>query len=234
MILEEKDYLKLLSNKERKKNVLWSFYSLSALLIIDIFIGLFYYFQLIKFNNNEIEDISTLETIYAIFNILVMINMIATIVFFILWFRRSYANLNRIGVYIENKENMALWGFIIPILNWFKPVKIAKEIDLKYDYLVEELDSNHQKNYNNYSVIVAWWVLFWVENVYSRITFKTDYESLDQMIDYQLYDIIGFGITLLSAILTILLIQSLGKTQDKLEDLAELEELKKIGADTVS
>ena len=54
------------------------------------------------------------------------------------------------------------------------------------------------------------------------------------MIDYQLYDIIGFGITLLSAILTILLIQSLGKTQDKLEDLAELEELKKIGADTVS
>lgn len=234
MILEEKDYLKLLSNKERKKNVLWSFYSLSALLIIDIFIGLFYYFQLIKFNNNEIEDIFTLETIYAIFNILVMINMIATIVFFILWFRRSYANLNRIGVYIENKENMALWGFIIPILNWYKPVKIAKEIDLKYDYLVEELDSNHQKNYNNYSVIVAWWVLFWVENVYSRITFKTDYESLDQMIDYQLYDIIGFGITLLSAILTILLIQSLGKTQDKLEDLAELEELKKIGADTVS
>ncbi|MBS7332197.1 MAG: DUF4328 domain-containing protein [Weeksellaceae bacterium] len=225
MLLEEKDFTQLRSNRARTKNVLLSFYSLIVLLILNAIFGIYYYFQLIKLNNSDNYDISTIELIYGVLNILLGINIIATVVYFILWFRRSYANLGRIGLYMENKENMAIWGFVIPILNWFKPIKMAKEIDLKYDYLVEELDENHNKNLNNYSIITAWWILYWVDSIYTRITYKIDFETIEQMIEYQLYDIIGFAITLLSAILTILLIQNLGKTQNKLEDLIELETL---------
>lgn len=165
MILEEKDYSQLISNNERKKNVLYSFYALIGVLVLNILIATYYYFELIKYDDGLIDNVEAIEAIYLVVNLLQIGIYISTIVFFVLWFKRAYANLDRIGVYIENKVNMAFWGFVIPIINLSKPLKIAKEMDYKYDSLVEELDPNHKQNLNSYSIILAWFILYWVTNV---------------------------------------------------------------------
>lgn len=227
MILEEKDYSQLISNNERKKNVLYSFYALIGVLVLNILIATYYYFELIKYDDGLIDNVEAIEAIYLVVNLLQIGIYISTIVFFVLWFKRAYANLDRIGVYIENKVNMAFWGFVIPIINLSKPLKIAKEMDYKYDSLVEELDPNHKQNLNSYSIILAWFILYWVTNVYSRFNTKTEFETITEMAKYQLYDIFGFILTLISAVVTIFLIQLIGKSEDKLESLASLELLNK-------
>lgn len=234
MILEEKDYSKLISNGDRKRNVLYSFYALIGMLIINLLVAAYYYFKLVRFDEGLIDNLETLELIYIIINLLQVGVYISTIVFFVLWFKRAYANLDRMGVYIENKVYMAFWGFVIPLVNLSKPLKIAKEMEYKYDSLVEELDPNYKQNLNSYAIILAWFILYWVTNIYSRITYKTDFETTTEMIQYHLLDMIGFGINLVSAVVTVFLIKLIGNSEAKLETLAELELLNKEKLDEVA
>ncbi|HAR74244.1 MAG TPA: hypothetical protein DCR77_12695, partial [Flavobacteriaceae bacterium] len=106
------------SNLKRKNNVILSFYIALGTSLLSFFVGIYYYIELDKFVNSEVEDISAIEGIYGITGIMQGISIIATMIFFVLWFRRAYANLKRVGLSIENNDNMAFWGFVIPIINF--------------------------------------------------------------------------------------------------------------------
>ncbi|SFN08352.1 protein of unknown function [Algoriella xinjiangensis] len=213
------------SNSERKKNVILSFYIAFVFIVISFLIGIYYYFELNKYANAEIEDVSTLEMVYSISGVLQVLSIIGTMIFFVLWFRRAYANLSRVGLSIDNNDNMAFWGFVIPFMNFVKPLKIAKEIDLKYDYLLHKFNENHVSNLNNYNILIAWWIAYWIENVVSRIATKINYDSIDQALYYQKLILVSDVVSLVSISLTILMIKTLSRSEQELEQYLKLEEL---------
>lgn len=219
------DFSKFKSNSERKKNVLITFYITAIIVVISIIINLIYYFSLEQYANDEIEDISLIESIYTYSAITQSIVITSTIVFFAIWFRRSYANLERMGINIDNANSMAVWSFFIPIVNLFKPLRIAKEIDFKYDYLLQKLNDSHQSNNNSYGILVAWWIVYWINNIVSRLISTSQYDSFEQALENHQYLIINNFILLLSIGLTILMIRTIGKSEDKLEQYIKLEEL---------
>ncbi len=110
--------------------------------------------------------------------------VIVCAVVFIQWFRRAYANLERADIDINNGHSMALWGFIIPIVNLFKPRQIALEIASGTREKAEELIPEHQSTVKT-SVINGWWFLFIVANIISNLAFRWSLrgaESLPEMI----------------------------------------------------
>lgn len=213
------------SNLKRKNNVILSFYIALGTSLLSFFVGIYYYIELEKFVNSEVEDISVIEGIYGITGIMQGISIIATMIFFVLWFRRAYANLKRVGLSIENNDNMAFWGFVIPIINFVKPLKIAKEIDLKYDYLLHKFNENHHSNPNNYSILTAWWIVYWVDNIVTRIATKYNLSSLEQILDNRKIMLFSDVVSLISILLTILMIKTLSKSENELEQYLKLEEL---------
>ena len=221
----ELNFENYLPNEQRKNNALYSFYAAFLLCAISIIIGIYYYFELKKYADLEIEDISTLETVYYVSTILFSLSIISTIIFFTLWFRRAYANLRRVGIDIENNDSMAFWGFVIPFMNLVKPLKIAKEIDLKYDFILQKINEEHKQNLNNYSIITAWFSVYWIDIIVSRLANKTQFISMGQMVEYHGYMLGSYTITLLSIGLTILMIRTISKSETDLEQYLKLEEL---------
>lgn len=221
----ELNFENYLSNLKRKNNVILSFYIAIGTTLISFFTGIYYYFELEKFINSEVEDISIIEGIYGITGILQAISIIATMIFFVLWFRRAYANLKRVGLSLDSNDNMAFWGFVIPIINFVKPLRIAKEIDLKYDYILSKFNENHNSNLNNYTILTAWWIMYWIDNVVSRIATKFEYSSLEQMLDNQKIMLFSDITSLISIALTILMIRTLSRSEIELEQYLKLEEL---------
>lgn len=221
----ELNFENYLSNLKRKNNVILSFYIAIGTTLISFFTGIYYYFELEKFINSEVEDISIIEGVYGITGILQAISIIGTMIFFVLWFRRAYANLKRVGLSLDSNDNMAFWGFVIPIINFVKPLRIAKEIDLKYDYILSKFNENHNSNLNNYTILTAWWIMYWIDNVVSRIATKFEYSSLEQMLDNQKIMLFSDITSLISIALTILMIRTLSRSEIELEQYLKLEEL---------
>lgn len=234
MKLDELNLSQYKSNKERNKYALYSFYILLGITFLKIIIGIFYYLEIQNFIETDGEVFNeTIEQVYQLSYIPYIIVHIAVIVTFLMWFYRSYKNLFDIGIQINHSANMSIFGFMIPIINLTRPLKIAKEIDLEYEYLNKALDESHQLKENNYTIIMAWFISYWVMNVINRIILKMDDETIEQMLDFQLYDSISEVFSMISIVLTLIFIQTIGKSEDKFESLLSLEELSALGEHAV-
>lgn len=212
------------SNINRIKIVLYSYYVAFILCAATILVGLYYYFELKKYLAVEVEDVTIIEMIYNIFTILHALLTIVTMVTFAFWFRRAYANLERLGVNIEYKNYWAVWSFIIPIISLFRPLKIAKEIDIKYESVLEQFNDLHKKNDNSYSILKAWFIVYWIDILIYRILDRTT-DHINNVLENLMYSLISALITLISIGLTILMIRTLSKSEIDLEQYLKLEEL---------
>lgn len=230
MKFEELDLSQYKSNQQRYKFALYSFYALLGVTILKLTTGVFYYFEIQKYIDTNGEDFNlTVETIHQLSYFPYLIIHLIVMITFLMWFYRSYKNLKDIGIHLNYSAQMSIWGFIIPILNLSRPVKIAKEIDAEYDHLNKRLDENHQMGTNNYSIILAWFISYWVVNIFNRVINKMKDETIEELLDYQFYDGISEIATIVSIILTLIFIRTIGQSERKFENLAELEQLNEMG-----
>ena len=86
-------------------------------------------------------------------------------IMFILWFRRSYYNIEQAGISIDRSESTAAWAWFVPIYNLYAPYQIMKEVWEKTQttYSQQTVSSNN--------LIVFWWIP-WV--VASLVDGQTD------------------------------------------------------------
>ena len=234
MTLEGKDISQYKSNKVRKKYALISFYVLLGVVVLNLIVGFLYYSELNSFLSSDGQEFNqTIELANSLLIIFYAIAYIGTIVGFLMWFFQSYANLKRIGIQLNHSVNMSIFGFIIPILNLFRPLKITKEIDLEYDYIIKALDENHQINMNNYTVYSGWFIMYWVVNVYDRYSARLNTDTIEGLIEFQEYDLVGNVLMIIAIILTILMIKTIGKLEDKFEDLSHIQTINQINESEV-
>ena len=137
--------IEIKDNSKRAKNLLIVFWILVGFNFIGLISGYLEYDLLLRIGAGDLytdEEITNSDLRQSILGISQTVISILSVVFFIYWFRRAYANLHRSGLtYLKYEESMALWAWFIPILNWFRPVKIMNEIWTETQEKIKKFDS---------------------------------------------------------------------------------------------
>lgn len=155
--------------------------------------------------------------------ILVFFATIASIITFIMWFRRAYYNLHQRVTTLSYGDGWAAGAWFIPFVNLYLPFKIMKELYQKTEkYLSfnseEPYKGNLKTNYVN-----LWWTLWIINSLSIRITWKI--EDVDQSGTNPLVLAIGTIIQIALCVVTIIVIQDYSDAEKVLieEKQEELE-----------
>jgi hypothetical protein len=174
------------------------------------------------------ENISEEEAIFndlrqGIVGIFQFVVYLTSIVVFLMWFRRAYENLHKLGIdYLEYNTNMAVWSFFIPFINLYRPYKIMKEIWIESQEQLKKLVP--EANINTSIFIVGfWWALFLITNYIGNFAFKTIFKDdtiQDLIKSTQAYMVSDF-FDIPAAFVTLILIHNVSKVEAKLRQSIE-------------
>jgi len=161
------------------------------------------------------DEATMSDFIHGGIGILQSVIYIATAVLFLMWFRRAYANLHRLGItYLRHKDDWAIWSWIIPILSFWYPVRIMYEIWNETGEQAKKLTPNFQIPEGKW-VIGLWWTLFIIDNFLARILLRSAFkeETLPQMIQSTELMMISDAIGVLEAASLICIVWAIGKME---------------------
>jgi len=137
---------------------------------------------------------------------------------FLQWFRRAYYNLNvrRPTAY---SDSWAIWSWVVPIISLFRPVQIMREM---WDG-TSDLIKKYQSDYNQERTMILglWWTLWLVANIIANIVMRFAFkvETIDDLINSSVADIVSSIISIPLAVVTVRLIQSYSEKEEKLLEL---------------
>lgn len=105
------------------------------------------------------ESVASANDIRQLIFVLILLGaQLATAVVFLNWFRRSYENLLRLNVKsLSEPKNMILWNWFIPILNWYKPFQMMREL---WREMVIFSSPDDETDQTKNSFLIPWWALF--------------------------------------------------------------------------
>lgn len=165
-------------NQQRARNAMLSLWLWVGLLSLSIFVN---FWTLSKMKTLPPEEAVKQTAGFQYFiGFLMPLFLIAVIVFFLLWFRRAYANLHRLEtVEVEHADAWAIWSWFIPIFNFFRPYNIMKEIWVK----TQEAYKGEGKDDSRW-IVDLWWVFFLLSLlfVYQAFTSKTPLAEVSMLL----------------------------------------------------
>lgn len=164
-----------LANAQRAKSILLIFYILAGLLLTTIIISM----TILKMPN-YLDFAANQErgTYLLMYGLPLLVSglrisiFIIAVIFFIMWSRRAYANLERMGSDIIFQEGWASAAWFIPFLNLVRPYNIMVEIWEDYQRLLAKiLDQPEGDFYSQPTTkLGAWWTLWIISNVLSNLS----------------------------------------------------------------
>lgn len=218
---------KILDNSKRAKNAMIILWLLMGLTIIATFSD---YAQLLLLE--QIQEEIYVDEIAIDMNdfrqmaigILQSILHITSAIVFLYWFRRVYGNLKRLNINTQFGETMAVWAWIIPILNLFRPLQIMNEIWNKTQNSIKKLNPNYLI-VNGTVVIGIWWGLHIINNYVGRYAMKSAFkeDTIEQLIISTKAYMISDLLEIPEALLIIFIISRISKMETKLA--TEIKEL---------
>jgi len=140
---------------------------------------------------------------------------LASVILFLNWFRRAYGNLHRMQVVApEHQETMAVWSFVIPLVNLYRPYQIAKEIATGIQMKLKAIVTDYRPA-NHLGVLGFWWALFIITNYIGQFAFKTIFkdDTIEQLITSSQAYMVSDLLDIPAAILTLLIIQRISKEE---------------------
>jgi Domain of unknown function (DUF4328) len=213
----------LKDNSNRAKWAIRIFWALIAIYVISIISNLMEW-QLLE-NVKEGKEISIEKANFndlrqSLVAILESLSIIATIVFFILWYRRAYNNLRRIGVRtLEYSETDAAWSFFIPFVNLVRPFKIVREIVVEtQEELTKRIPDYIGKT--SLGIVGIWWAFFIIRNLAGSVALRAifDNSTIDQMIISNQTNIVLSVFDIITAIVTVVMIKQISREESLLFD----------------
>lgn len=148
---------------------------------------------------------------------------IVSVVVFLNWFRRAYANLHRLGInYLKHNKNMALWSWFIPFIFLFWPVQIMREIWSETQRVIRRRNSSYIIKSGGL-IIGAWWALFVLSNFIGKYVLNTSFktDTLEQLILSTEAYLISDLLQIPEALLVILIVHRLSKMERKMAEEVE-------------
>jgi len=162
-------------------------------MILDIVGALSGYFQYQLLNDvsggaevstQALEANDYRERVIGILQLAVM--AVAGIVF-IKWFRRAYDNMHRVTSYLSFEEKWAALSWFVPIIAWFRPYQIMKEMYQEIFDILEKKGLGSGKQY--ISLLGTWWGLWLFSNLLGQILFR--YSQRAETIEELTYSTVG-------------------------------------------
>lgn len=116
-----------------------------------------------QYSDNGIErEVSDAR---EVFNVVQNVLYLGTMIVFVGWFYRIYANLRKRGIEgVKYQDGVAIYVWVIPIVNLFRPVQMISEI-------INKLQKRIYNSYSNYKKVNIkigmriWWALFVLVNI---------------------------------------------------------------------
>lgn len=216
-------------NTQRAKAAQILIWSVMALNVVSIISSYMQYNLLTAFQNGVIitdEAANSNDFREQMVSIIYLIVFIVSIVTFIQWFRRAYYNLSQ-RTTCAHSEGWAAGSWFVPIINWFRPYQIMKEM---WDKTTGLITSNSEENIKKGSTsIIGWWWALWIfsnviGNYVTRTTFNA--ETIESFINASLSDMILSTVKIPLAILAVMMIKAYAEKEEKLVviEMTEVEE----------
>src|SRR5690606_7784823 len=187
MELTEKLFPDLKDNSKRSRIVISVFY---VMCIMNIGASISIYFQIIMLEQIQMgvilgeEEMSMNDTRQQIISIIQSFIYIASTVLFLNWLRRAYGNINRIGENTEYSETMAIWSFVIPFINLFRPYTITNEIAEKTNSKLREINYDFSST-SNFYFVGLWWGLFLLSSLVGQ--FVSRYVFQEETVEHFIF-----------------------------------------------
>lgn len=156
-----------------------------AMDFLSLISGYFQYELLMAYQNGEYiseEYASANDTRELIVAILYGLAYFVSVFTFIRWFRRAYYNLHQKISYLSNDEGWAAGAWFIPIINFYKPFQIMKELYVETRGLLQKHDLL-EKDSLKMGFVYLWWTLWISANILGNIEFRL-LRKEDSITDY--------------------------------------------------
>lgn len=116
-----------------------------------------------QYSDNGIEQ--EVSDAREVFNVVQNVLYFGTMIAFVSWFYRTYANLRRREIEgVKYQDGVAIYVWVIPIVNLFRPVQMIGEIIDK----LQERVHNSKSSYKKVNIKIGmriWWTLFVLVNI---------------------------------------------------------------------
>jgi hypothetical protein len=212
-------------NAKRADNavlLLWACLAMNAI----SFVSNYFQYRLLNgfMNGEEISPVSASsnDLRQQIISIASLGVYIVSIVMFILWFRRAYYNLALKAGPLSQTDGWAAGGWFVPILAWFRPYQMMKEM---YETTIGLLNSrNPDNNYGRSIPLIGWWWAAWVtgniiDNFIFRYTRSAD--QVDEFVFITWVDMVSNIITIIGAVLAVRVVKNYASLEQPLAELAD-------------
>jgi len=217
---KEQELIEIKDNSKRAKILMTVFGVLVGLTLIGLLADYNELYMLKKVQIGEYvseQEANTSDLIQLTLGLVQFGLYITSVVVFLNWFRRAYGNLHRAGVNLKHEESMAVWTWFIPIVWFYRPVQIMKEIWTLTQEKIKEFDSSYTIKSGGI-IIGLWWMLFIISNFIGRYVLKTAFkqDTIEQFIESSEATIISDIMQIPEALLVILIVNKLSKMESRL------------------
>ena len=141
---------------------------------------------------------------------------VSTAIVFIAWFRRAYRNVPSLsGQPLEWNSAWTIWGWIVPILNFYRPFQLMKEI---WYGSVERFEPDDDAKFD---MVKWWWGAWLVSSVVSRMIFRYGLRSgdeVDSLLVQSRLTAVETALTAIAAILALRVVNEITRRQKTRKD----------------
>lgn len=164
--------------------------------------------------------------IMFVIGILNLILVIVTGIITLVWFYRSNKNIHAFGAKEVSSPRMAVIWWFIPILNLWKPYKVAQQIWKASDPLMVLSNGTEWKKSSNSDIIKIWWLLailslvvslslqLFIPSINAQPLFEPRYETNPSIFDEQFQIIVPSILGIVSPIFFIKMIKQISDRQE--------------------
>lgn len=151
----------------------------------------------------------------SVIAIIYLIAFIISGITFIMWFRRAYFNLHQRVDHLSHSENWAASAWFVPIVNFYRPYQIMKEMYLETKIFLENNRINFNEDINTRNLIF-WWTLWIVNNFVSQLIFRVyrDSDTLESLMSLTIANAVNSVIGIVLALSTIKVIKDYVKLEE--------------------
>lgn len=136
-----------------------------------------------------------------------LVAFIVSAVFFILWFRRAYYNLQVRTGNCQHSDGWAAGSWFVPIISLYRPYQIMRELATETSSLLSIASGKEVKS--DTDTIGIWWALWIITNYIGNYIFKNIFsgETIENLTDSTILQIVNAVIAIPMALVTVSMIK---------------------------
>ncbi|MBC7862902.1 MAG: DUF4328 domain-containing protein [Bacteroidia bacterium] len=202
----------------------------AAMLMVCIVMGFeivniisdFFQYQLLESGNLNSEIANENDIRQALVALVSTVLFIVSAITFIMWFRRASYNLHTKVDHLKHSEGWAAGCWFVPVLCWFRPFQIMKELYEETDVLLERETRNYEKRITT-SILGLWWTIWVLRNVIGQFLMRGAFkaETADQLSVSTVGSMISSGLQILLGFITVKIIRDYSKIEPLFYEIKE-------------